>query len=484
MFESLSDKLHDVFKKICGQGTLTEANIVDAMREIRLALLDADVNLEVVNKFINSVKTACLGQDVIRSVTPSQQVVKIVHDHLVELLGGGVVELELDNKPAVIMLVGLHGSGKTTTAGKLANRLKKQGKSVLLVAGDVYRPAAIDQLQFIGNEIGVSVYTEPGNKDVVGIATNAVKLAKLNQTEVVIIDTAGRLQIDEDMVQELILVRNAVHPNEVLLVADAALGQEAVSVAQHFHQAINLTGFIVTKLDGDARGGAVLSIRDVTGCPVKFVGTGEKLDNLELFYPDRMAGRILGMGDIVTLVENATAEMSEYDGQEFIERATSNKLNFNDMLNHMRYISKLGGFEGFMKYLPGGRNLVDSIKGADPRRLKRAEAIILSMTPEERTKPQIIDFSRRKRIAKGSGTNLEMVGSLISQFYQLRKMLGPKGKFGKFIANGLPEGDDEDVFRNQIMGNVPAPISKKEHDKKKRLAKLAKKQRQKQRKRK
>ena len=295
MFESLSDKLHDVFRKLRGQSTLTESNIADAMREIRLALLDADVNLNVVAEFIEAVKTECVGQDVVKSVTPGQQVVKIVNDKLVELLGGGVSELNFAHKPTAIMLVGLHGSGKTTTAGKLALKLKRDGKKVLLVAGDVYRPAAIDQLEIIGKEISVPVHAERTSVNVAAIAVNAVEQAGRQGFDVVIID-------------------------EVLLVADAALGQEAVSVAEHFHRALDLTGFILTKLDGDARGGAALSIRKVTGCPVKFIGLGEKLDSLEVFYPDRMAGRILGMGDVVSLVEKAAAEIDEEEAKKLQEK--------------------------------------------------------------------------------------------------------------------------------------------------------------------
>ena len=345
MLDALSDKLHDVFKKLRGEATLTENNIQEAMREIRLALLEADVNLEVVRSFIDKVRQDCLGKDVVRSISPGQQVVKIVNDRLVELLGSQQAELNLASSPTVIMMVGLHGSGKTTTSAKLAKMLKKQRKSVLMAAADVYRPAAIDQLEFLGNEIGVPVYAERGNMNVAQIAANAVDQAKFNHNDVVIIDTAGRLQIDENMIQELIRLRQTVRSDEVLLVADAALGQEAVSVAQEFHKALSLTGFILTKMDGDARGGAALSIREVTGCPVKFIGTGEKIDDIEPFYPDRMASRILGMGDVVSLVERAAAEVDEQEAKKMQEKMRRNQFDFNDFLSQLKQVSRMGGLE-------------------------------------------------------------------------------------------------------------------------------------------
>ena len=441
MFESLSDKLHDVFRKLRGQSTLTEANIADAMREIRLALLEADVNINIASEFIEGVKAECIGRDVVRSVSPGQLVVKIVHDKLVELLGGDASELEFKSKPTVIMLVGLHGSGKTTTAGKLALKLRRDGKKVLLVAGDVYRPAAIDQLEIIGREI-----------------------------------------IDDTMVQELVRIRQAVHPDEVLLVADAALGQEAVSVAEHFHQALDLTGFILTKLDGDARGGAALSIRKVTGRPVKFVGLGEKLDSLEVFYPERMAGRILGMGDVVSLVEKAAAEIDEEEAKKLQEKLRANKFDYNDFLTQFRQISKLGGMENILKFLPGGRQIAGALSGLDPRHFARMEAVILSMTPEERSNPDLMDFSRKKRIARGSGVPIEMVSNLVKQFESMRKMMKHNGMLGRLMSGTpLPETPAPGTFGGLLGG--PAPISKKEQDRKKRLAKLARKERQKQRKR-
>lgn len=484
MFESLSDKLHDVFRKLRGQSTLTEENISEAMREIRLALLEADVNLKVASEFIEAVKRDCTGQDVIKSVTPGQQVVKIVNDKLVDLLGGGAAEIKFDRKPTVIMLVGLHGSGKTTTAGKLARLLTREmQKKVLLVAGDVYRPAAIDQLEVLGKEIGVPVHSERTSINVPAIAASAVEEATRDGMDVVLIDTAGRLQIDETMVQELVRIRQAVQADEVLLVADAALGQEAVSVAEHFNNALSLTGFILTKLDGDARGGAALSIRKVTGCPVKFVGTGEKLDALEVFYPDRMASRILGMGDVVSLVERAAQTIDEEEARKLQEKLRKSQFDYDDFLAQLRQLSKLGGLETILKFLPGGRQITDAMSGVDPKHFARMEAIVLSMTPAERANPDLMDFSRKKRIARGSGVPVEQVSGLVKQFEMMRKMMKQSGPLGRLMANGgtPPPG------ANTSLGSwlsAPAPVTKKEQDKKKRLAKLAKKERQKQRKKK
>ncbi|MBR7103885.1 MAG: signal recognition particle protein [Lentisphaeria bacterium] len=482
MFENLSDKLHDVFKKLRGETQLSEKNIADAMREIRLALIDADVNLEIATEFINTVREKCVGQEVLKSVTPAQQVVKIVNDQLVELLGGDACELNLGQKsPSVIMLVGLHGSGKTTTAGKLALKLRRDGRKVLLVAGDVYRPAAIDQLAIIGQEIGVPVHVERTSVNVAAIAVNAVDEAAKSGFDTVIIDTAGRLQIDDTMVQELVRIRQAVQPDDVLLVADAALGQEAVSVAEHFHKALDLTGFILTKLDGDARGGAALSIRKVTNVPVKFVGIGEKLDNLEVFYPDRMASRILGMGDIVSLVEKAAAEIDEEEAKALQAKLRKNKFDYNDFLSQLRQITKLGGMESILKFLPGGRQMADALSAVDKKQFNRLEAIILSMTKEERANPDILDFSRRKRIAAGAGVPPEMVSGLVKQFDGMRKMMRKNGMLGRLLAGDqLP---DSGAGLGGLFGGAPAPQPRKEHDKKKRLAKLARKERQKQRKR-
>ena len=485
MLDALSDKLHDVFKKLRGEATLTENNIQEAMREIRLALLEADVNLEVVRSFIDKVRQDCLGKDVVRSISPGQQVVKIVNDRLVELLGSQQAELNLASSPTVIMMVGLHGSGKTTTSAKLAKMLKKQRKSVLMAAADVYRPAAIDQLEFLGNEIGVPVYAERGNMNVAQIAANAVDQAKFNHNDVVIIDTAGRLQIDENMIQELIRLRQTVRSDEVLLVADAALGQEAVSVAQEFHKAMSLTGFILTKMDGDARGGAALSIREVTGCPVKFIGTGEKIDDIEPFYPDRMASRILGMGDVVSLVERAAAEVDEQEAKKMQEKMRRNQFDFNDFLSQLKQVSRMGGLESILKFLPGGRQLSDAMSAMDPAQFRRIEAIILSMTPFERENPDEIDFSRRKRIAKGSGVALEQVSGLIKQFNGMRKMLRKNGLLAKLFGGGGADfaspGAPMMPGLAGAMGLAAPKSSAKEKEKKKKLAKLAKKQRRKNR---
>ncbi len=484
MFESLSDKLHDVFRRLRGQSTLTQDNIADAMREIRLALLDADVNLRIVDEFVGAVQSDCMGQNVIRSVTPGQQVVKIVNDELIKLLGGDAAELNFSRKPTVIMLVGLHGSGKTTTAGKMARYLTKElHKSVLLVAGDVYRPAAIDQLEFLGRELNVPVYTERTSINVSAIAADAVAEATARQTDAVIIDTAGRLQIDETMIQELVRIRQAVQADEVLLVADAALGQEAVSVAEHFHEALSLSGFILTKLDGDARGGAALSIRKVTGCPVKFVGTGEKLDALEVFHPDRMASRILGMGDVVSLVEKAAAAIDEEEAQALKEKLRKSQFDFNDFLIQLRQLSRLGGLESILKFFPGGRKISDALSSVDKKHFVHMEAIVLSMTAEERANPDLLDFSRKKRIARGSGVPVDQVSALVKQFDAMRNMMKRNGVLGRMISGGqLPDASSSHSLGSWL--NAPPPLSRKEQDRRKRLAKLQKKERRKQRRRK
>jgi len=431
MFDTLSEKLQETFRRLRGQARLSEANIADTLREIRLALLDADVNLQVVKDFIETIRRDCLGTDVLRSVTPGQQLVKIVNDRLVELMGGEYSELQLKSTPGVIMMVGLHGSGKTTSSAKLAARLQKDKRKVMLVAADIYRPAAIDQLEVLGQSIDIPVFADRGCTDVALLARRAVDKAIVDRIDTVIIDTAGRLQIDEPMVQELVKVSQASRAEEILLVADAALGQEAVSVAEHFHKALGLTGVVLTKLDGDARGGAALSIRQVTGCPIKFVGLGEKIDQFDLFHPDRMASRILGMGDVVSLVEKAAEEIDREEAEKQLEKLKRNEFDFNDFLSQMRQISKLGGLDGLLKFLPGGKELSGMV---DTNEFKRIEAIICSMTKTERTTPDIIDVPRRKRIAKGSGTSLEQVSQLIKQFTQMRKMMKKTGIFGKMLS--------------------------------------------------
>lgn len=497
MFDALSDKLQDVFRNLRGQARLSESNIREAMREIRLALLEADVNLEIVKEFVAAVSEDCIGQEVVRSVTPAQQLTKIVNDRLVELMGEAEAPLSLKSSPAVVMLVGLHGSGKTTTAAKLALNLKKNKKKVLLAAGDVYRPAAIDQLEVLGREIDVPVYAERGNPNVARIAANAVDEAKFQHADVVLIDTAGRLQIDAEMVQELVRVAQASRAEEILLVADAALGQEAVSVAEHFHQALGITGLVLTKFDGDARGGAVLSMRRVTGCPVKFVGVGEKLDDLEVFYPERMASRILGMGDVVSLVEKATAELDFKEAEKLKHKFQKNQFDFNDFLAQLKQVSKLGGAESILKMLPGGRDIGKAVGALDPKHFARVEAIILSMTPEERSRPDIVDFSRRKRIAGGSGNSLEQVSGMVRQFNQMRKMMKKGGMFKRlfssFTGGGMSALDGLGPMGGMTpamdggMGDFMAPensFSREDAARRKRLKKLKKQQQKKNRKKK
>lgn len=489
MFDNLSDKFSEIFSRLRGETRLNENNIGETMREIRLALLDADVNVDVAREFVEKVRTDCMGEAVLKSITPGQQLVKIVNDHLIELLGSDESKLDLSSNPTVIMLVGLHGSGKTTTAAKLAKHLTdKEKKSVLLAACDVYRPAAIDQLEILGREIGVEVFSERGNLNVADIAGKAVTRAKFNHCDVVILDTAGRLEIDEAMVQELIRLRQSVRADEVLLVADAALGQEAVHVADTFHKALDLTGFILTKLDGDARGGAALSIRQVTGCPVKFAGTGEKIDDLDVFHPDRMASRILGMGDVVSLVEKAAADLDQEEAARIAAKMRKNEFDFNDFLAQIKQFDKLGGLEGLLKFLPGGKQLQEAAAMVDPREFKRLEAMVLSMTPAERENPDSIDFARRKRIARGCGLPLEKIAGFIRQFNQMRKMMKKGGLMkalmtGNPSAAGMPSGAMPGGGFNPF-GGAPQAVSKKEQEKKKRLAKLKKKEKQKQRRKK
>jgi len=495
MFDTLSDKLQDTFRKLRGTAHLSESNIQEAMREIRLALLEADVNIDIVKEFVKTVSEDCIGHEVVRSITPAQQLTKIVNDRLIELMGEAEAPLSLSSSPSVIMMVGLHGSGKTTSAAKLALRLKKDKKKVLLVAGDVYRPAAIDQLEVLGREIDVPVYSERGNPNVAQIAANAIDEAKFQHADVVLIDTAGRLQIDEDMVQELVRVSQSSRAEEILLVADAALGQEAVSVADHFHKALGITGIVLTKFDGDARGGAALSIRRVTGCPIKFIGVGEKIDDMQVFYPDRMASRILNMGDVVSLVEKASEEMDLKEAEKLKEKFKKNQFDFNDFLSQLKQISKLGGAESILKMLPGGRDFSKAVGALDPKHFSRIEAIILSMTPEERSRPDIVDFSRRKRLAKGSGNSLEQVSGMVKQFNQMRKMMKKTGMFKRLFSSfagndmAMPGGMDSMAGMADMGGmgglmDSTTVISKKDADKKKRLKKLKKKQQKKNRKKK
>lgn len=432
MFQSLSDNLQETFKKLRGHGKLTEKNISDALREVRLALLEADVEYSVAKDFIAAVKEKAMGETVLRSVKPGQQIVKIFNDELAELLGGDAAPLDL-NPPARLLVVGLNGAGKTTTCGKLAAHLRKQGRRPLLVACDLYRPAAIEQLATIGRQIDVPVFRpEPGETDVVAVAKRALKWAEDQGGTVTIFDTAGRQEVDEALLAELEKLRDLLKARETLLVADAATGQQAVSVAQVFGERIGLTGLILTKLDGDARGGAALSMRKVTGQPIKFVGTGEKMSEFEAFVPDRMAGRILGMGDVVGLVEAAAEAIDEQEALRMAERMKKASFDFDDFLAQMRMMNRMGGIQNLLGMMPG---MGDKLKGVDvdERRMKRVEAIVLSMTPYERRRPEIIKASRRKRIAAGSGTTVTQVNGLLKQFGQMRKMMRSKGKMNQMM---------------------------------------------------
>ncbi len=433
MFTSLSERLQGALKHLRGQAVLSESNIAQAMNGIRDALLEADVNLEIAESFVAEVREACLGTEVLRSVTPGQQAVKVVYDKLVELMGGGEAELFSGAKPNIIMMVGLHGSGKTTTSAKLALSLKKGGKKVLLTAADVYRPAAIDQLEVLGNEIGVPVYAERGNTNVPALAMNALQEARNSGADYLIIDTAGRLEIDDVMVRELIQVKQLTSAQEILLVADAALGQQAVSVARHFHDALSITGIVLTKLDGDARGGAALSIRKVTGCPVKFAGRGENLDDLDVFHPDRMASRILGMGDIVSLVEKAADEIDRAEAEKLEKKLRKNEFDFDDFLGQLKQMQRMGGLESILKFLPGGDQIAN-MPGFDPKQFKYTEAIICSMNKKERANADIIDMPRRKRIARGSGRPVDEVSQLIKQFLMMKKMMKNNGLMSKLMG--------------------------------------------------
>ncbi|MBQ3468559.1 MAG: signal recognition particle protein [Bacilli bacterium] len=423
MFENLGDRLQNAIDKIKGYGKITEENIGEAMREIRLALLEADVNYKVVKEFTNNVKEKALGEEVKKSINPGDLFVKIVNDELTELLGGEAAPLNLAGSPAILMLVGLQGSGKTTTIGKLANFLrKKHAKKPLLVACDVYRPAAIDQLKTIGKQLNIEVYEE-GKKDPVGIADNAIRYARENGYDYVLIDTAGRLHIDEELMDELNNIKDKVHPKEILLVIDAMMGQDAINVIEGFNNKLDLTGVILTKLDGDTRGGVSLSVRHLTNVPIKFIGTSEKLDGLDSFDPERMAGRILGMGDVVSLVEKAEEAIDEKEAMKSAKRLESGKFDLEDFLSTMNQMKKLGPLENIIKMLPGAKKMgLTNIK-VDPKDMAHIEAIVLSMTPKERRNPDIIKASRKTRIAKGSGTSVQEVNKLLMQFEQMKKMM-------------------------------------------------------------
>ena len=442
MLENLGNRFQDIFKKIRGHGRLSESNIKDALREVKMSLLEADVNYKVVKDFTNKISEKAIGTEVIRGVNPAQQFIKLVNDELIELLGGTSSKLTKGlRNPTIIMLAGLQGAGKTTFAAKLAKFLKKQNEKLLLVGVDVYRPAAIKQLQVLGQQIGVDVYSEENSKDVVGIATRAVEKAKEINATYMIVDTAGRLHIDETLMEELKELKRAIKPQEILLVVDAMIGQDAVNLAESFNNALSVDGVILTKLDGDTRGGAALSIKAVVGKPIKFIGVGEKLNDIEIFHPDRLVSRILGMGDVVSLVEKAQEVIDENEAKSLEEKIKSQKFDLNDFLKQLQTIKKLGSLGGILKLIPGMPK-IDDLAPAE-KEMKKVEAIIQSMTKEERKKPNILKASRKIRIAKGSGTDVSDVNKLLKQFEQMKSMMkmfssgkmpnmGAMGKGGKF----------------------------------------------------
>lgn len=423
MFENLSDRLERSFKILKGEGQITEINVASTLKDVRRALLDADVNFKVAKNFTDKVKEKALGMNVLTAVKPGQLMVKIVHDELADLMGGEAVDINLEGHPAIILMSGLQGSGKTTFSGKLANLLKsKRNKKPLLVACDVYRPAAIEQLKVVGEQIQVPVYAEPENKDVVAIAQHAIQEAKAKGNDVVIVDTAGRLAVDEEMMNEIASLKEALRPSETLFVVDAMTGQDAVNTAKEFNDRLDFDGVILTKLDGDTRGGAALSIRTIVTKPIKFVGTGEKMEALDVFHPNRMADRILGMGDIVSLVERAQEQFDEEEAKRLQRKIQKNKFDFNDFLGQIEQIKKMGNLKDLASMIPGVGKAIKDVD-IDDNAFVSIEAIIRSMTPKERTNPEILNTSRRQRIAKGSGTNIQEVNKLIKQFDQTRKMM-------------------------------------------------------------
>jgi signal recognition particle subunit SRP54 len=438
MFDELSEKLEATFARLRGRGVLTEADIKEGLREVRRVLLEADVNFQLTREFLERVEKKAVGVAQLRTVSPGQQLVKVVYDELTAMLGEQREGLKLSSvPPTVVMMVGLQGSGKTTTAAKLARKLKGENRPARLIAADVYRPAAIDQLETLGAQLDIPVYAERGTQDVVRIAKAGIEQAKRARDRVVIVDTAGRLQIDDEMMQELERLKAAIHPDEILLVADGMTGQDAVKIAQGFDQRLHVTGVILTKMDGDARGGAALSIYGVTKKPIKYIGVGEKVDALEEFYPERMAGRILQQGDIVTLVEKAQATFDQDEAKRLEKKVRKEGMDLTDFLSAMKQIERLGPLEGLLKMLPGvNTKMLKQVKAADPKRLRHLEAIVLSMTPEERKKPEIMNGSRRARVAKGCGRPISEVNRLLEQFREMQKMMkraaGSPGGAGKF----------------------------------------------------
>ena len=429
MFENLTDKLERSFKILKGEGRITEINVAETLKEIRRALIDADVNYKVAKNFTDQVKQKALGQDVLKAVKPGQMMTKIVRDELAQLMGGTATDIKLEGTPAVVLIAGLQGSGKTTFSGKLAQLIKsKKGRQVLLVAGDVYRPAAIDQLKILGQQVGVEVYTEEGNMNPVEIAQNAIQYARQKSYNVVIVDTAGRLAVDEAMMQEITAIKAAVNPSETLFVVDSMTGQDAVNTAKEFNDRLDFDGVVLTKLDGDTRGGAAISIRSVVDKPLKFISSGEKMDALQVFHPERMADRILGMGDVVSLVERAQEQFDEEQARKLKKKLVKDQFNFNDFIQQIQQVKKMGNLKDLASMIPGMGKMLKDVDIPDDA-FKQVEAIIGSMTPEEREKPEIINARRRERIAKGSGTTMADVNRLMKQFEDTRKMM-------KMVAGG------------------------------------------------
>jgi signal recognition particle subunit SRP54 len=435
MFDSLSGKLQDAFRNLRGLGKISEENVGEALREVRMALLEADVNFKVARDFIDRVKAKSIGIEVVQSIQPGQQIIKIIHDELVDLLGSANAGLQLSGNPSSVLMVGLHGSGKTTSSGKLGRLLHKQGRTPLLVAADVYRPAAMEQLEKLGQQVQLPVFVRKGETDVLKIAREALLFARANNRNTLIFDTAGRLQIDEPLVQELVRLRDLVKPQEVLLVLDSATGQEAVNVATHFDQALQITGSILTKLDGDARGGAALSLKAVTGKPIKFAGMGEKLEDFEPFHPERMASRILGMGDVVSLVEKAAEAVDIDEARRLEEKMRKGLFTLEDFLEQLRNMRKMGPLETLVGMLPGGS---EALKGADlsksEKEFKHMEAMICGMTPQERRNPHLLNARRRQRIAKGSGVSVTELNTMMNKFGQMQQMMKKMGKLQKMMA--------------------------------------------------
>ncbi|MBQ2992440.1 MAG: signal recognition particle protein [Alistipes sp.] len=440
MFENLTDKLERSFKILKGEGRITEINVAETLKEIRRALIDADVNYKVAKSFTDEVKQKALGQDVLKSVKPGQMMTKIVRDELAALMGGTATDIRLEGTPAVVLIAGLQGSGKTTFSGKLASFIKsKKGRQVLLVAGDVYRPAAIDQLKILGEQIGVPVYTEEGNQNPVQIAQNAIQHARTNNYNVVIVDTAGRLAVDEAMMQEITAIKAAVNPSETLFVVDSMTGQDAVNTAREFNERLDFDGVVLTKLDGDTRGGAAISIRSVVNKPLKFISSGEKMDALQVFHPERMADRILGMGDVVSLVERAQEQFDEEEARRLKKKIVKNKFDFNDFISQIQQIKKMGNLKDIASMIPGMGKMLKDVDISDDV-FKQTEAIIGSMTPAERENPEIINARRRERIAKGSGTTMADVNRLMKQFEDMRKMMKMVAGGGKMRLPQMPRG--------------------------------------------